>query len=245
MRTATSPASSVTSNSCSVATASRPPRSVVCQRRKRSRAARALSFSWRDFQGASKARASHTESRRSMRTARSAGVRPEATSSARTWTTLPKPWAAVEGVSALTSRPRNHWREQVLASCSRALPDRATGRSRSRRGTLLRVGSYRPHQRCGCAAGTRGRSSSSVSAARRARRRAAASRRAGEASGSTVVARSSATSAATARGRRGRPVTSRGGTPSSVRKREGWSPSSAGALTAVTTRRSRARVAAT
>ncbi|KIX78053.1 hypothetical protein SF12_10725 [Streptomyces sp. MBRL 601] len=34
-------------------------------------------------------------------------------------------------------------------------------------------------------------------------------------------------------------------TPSSVRKREGWSPSSAGALTAVTTRRSAARVAAT
>ncbi|MGV9874340.1 hypothetical protein ACWDUG_16615, partial [Streptomyces cellulosae] len=31
---------------------------------------------------------------RSMRTSRSAGVRPEATSSARTWTTLPKPWAA-------------------------------------------------------------------------------------------------------------------------------------------------------
>lgn len=46
-------------------------------------------------------------------------------------------------------------------------------------------------------------------------------------------------------GRRGRPVTSRGSTPSSVRKRDGWSPSSAGALTAVTIRRSRARVAAT
>ncbi len=60
-----------------------------------------------------------------------------------------------------------------------------------------------------------------------------------------VVARSSATSAPTARGRRGRPVTSAGSTPSSVRNREGWSPSSAGAFTAVTTSRSRARVAAT
>ncbi len=218
---------------------------MTCQRRKRSRAARAVSFSWRDFQGASKARASHTESSRSIRTDRSAGVRPEATSSASTCTTLPKPWAAVAGASALTSRPRNHWSEQVLASWSRALPERTTGRSRSRSGTLLWVGSCRPHQLSGWAAGTRGWWSSSCRAASFASRWAAASRSAGVAAGSTVVARSSATSAATERGRRGRPVTSWGATPSSARKRDGWSPSSAAAFTAVTTRRSRARVAAT
>ena len=82
-----------------------------------------------------------------MRTARSAGVWPEATSSARTCTTLPKPWAAVAGASALTSRPRNHCRAQVLASWSRALPESTTGSSRLRSGTLLSVGSYMPHQR--------------------------------------------------------------------------------------------------
>lgn len=141
------PASSVTSKSCSLAAGVRPVRSMTCQRRKRSRAMRACSFSCCDFQGASKTSPSQTESSRSMRTARSAGVRPEATSSASTWTTLPKPWAAVAGASAFTSRPRNHWSAQVLASWSSALPDRATGWSRSRSGTAERVGSYRPHQR--------------------------------------------------------------------------------------------------
>lgn len=94
--------------------------------------------------GASKTRPSHTESSRSIRTSRSAAVRPEATSSASTWTTLPKPWAAVAGASAFTSRPRNHWRAQVLASWSSALPERATGRSLSRSGTSERVGSFSP-----------------------------------------------------------------------------------------------------
>ncbi len=246
MRIRCSPAARVTSKSCSVATGRRPVSApITCQLRNLSRAARALSRSWSDFQGASKARAFHTESRRSISTSRSAGVRPEATSSASTCTTLPKLWAVVAGVSAFTSRPRNHCRAQVLASWSSALPERTTGWSRSRRGTLLSVGSYMPHQREGWAAGASGRPSSSVRAASLASLRAAASRRASEARGSTVVARSSATRAATDSGRRGRPVTSRGSTPSSVRKREGWSPSSAGALTAVTTRRSRARVAAT
>lgn len=141
------PAPSVTSKSCSLAAGVRAVRSMTCQRRKRSRAARACSFSCRDFQGASKTSPSQTESSRSIRTARSAGVRPEATSSASTWTTLPKPCAAVAGASAFTSRPRNHWSAQVLASWSSALPERATGWSRSRSGTAERVGSYRPHQR--------------------------------------------------------------------------------------------------
>ena len=232
MRTAYSPASRVTSKSCSRGDRCRGPRGPGCAScRKRSRAARAFSFSWTDFQGASKASASQTESSRSIRTARSAGVRPEATSSARTCTTLPKPCAAVAGASAFTSRPRNHCSAQVLASWSRALPDSATGcvavAQRDLANGSARTG---PTSGSGCAAGTSGWPSSSVSAASRARRSAAASRSASEASGSTVVARSSATSAATARGRRGRPVTSRGSTPSSVRKREGWSPSSAGRL---------------
>ena len=44
----------------------------------------------------------------------------------------------------------------MLASWSSALPESATGWSRSRSGTAERVGSYRPHQRYGWADGTSG-----------------------------------------------------------------------------------------
>ena len=78
-------------------------------------------------------------------------------------------------------------------------------------------------------------------------RRWAAARRSSSGSlGSAAVRRSSATTPASDSGRRGRPCRCSGSpAPSSSRNRDGCSPSSSGEATAVTTRRRRARVAAT
>ena len=98
------------------------------------------------------------------------------------------------------------------------------------------------------AAGASGRPSASSDVARTANRRAAASRNCGAAVGSSVTDRNRATRPGTDSARGGRPTTCLA-TPvspaNSARNREGCGPSSKGDLTAVTTRRLRARVQAT
>ena len=124
------------------------------------------------------------------------------------------------------------------------LDDTGTGWSGSRTGRTDRLAARVPHQVDGSAIGTSVRLSD-VSPASRASRRAAAARSAGLVSGSVTVRRSSATMPASDSVRGGLPSTVPTVTPSSSRNREGWSPSSSREATAVTTRRSRARVHAT
>ena len=98
--------------------------------------------------------------------------------------------------------------------------ERWTGSSVGTRARSARVSGRIPHQCSGRAAMTSGRPSRSVASASRASLVAASSRRRGEASGSTVVLRSSPTRAASDSGRRGRPGSSRGARQARPRNRD-------------------------
>ena len=127
---------------------------------------------------------------------------------------------------------------------SSRLADTGTGRRGSRSGRTDRVAARVPHQVDGSAIGASARSPT-VSAASRASRRPPPPLIAGLVAGSAAVRRSSLTSPPSDSVRSGRPSTFSTVTPSSPRNRDGWSPSSSGEATAVTTSRSRARVQAT
>ncbi len=130
-------------------------------------------------------------------------------------------WAAPAPPASVV---RNHRVGQTITASS-IDADTGTGWAGSRTGSTDRDAARVPHHDDGSACGTSGRSLA-VSPASRASRRAAAARSAGVVPGSATVRRSSLTSPASESGRAGRPSTFSTGTPSSARKRDGWSPSS-------------------
>ena len=145
------------------------------------------------------------------------------------------------------SSARNH-RVGQMPSASSTEAEIDTGCSGSRSGCADNEAERVPHQDAGSACGTSWRvwePEPTCSPASRRNRTAAACRSGSLVAGSARVRRSSATRPSIDSGRLGRPMIGSMLTPSSSRKREGCSPSSSGEATAVTTSRSRARVAAT
>ena len=144
------------------------------------------------------------------RPARPAGTPDRAPWSASTWITEPKLAAVLRAGSACALRDRNHCRGQPSSAGELAARQRDRLDPGATTGSAASLSGRIPHQRPGRPPAPAADRRSSTASASRASRTAACSRRAGGDSGSTLVRRSSATSAARVSGRRGRPATGTG-----------------------------------